>query len=161
MRDAHFQDGTLTYTGAAPTDRADRWTIAFTLFCLGEEIAKTALTVTVDDEATADALGERCLAYYAQTGKLLNLPEQKDPRPSSLESIKALRTHTGKGLHQCYQAYARRDEPAFGGDPVLALATLITEERAIRDADGHWSRTLAQSLRERAPALDTLFPLAA
>jgi hypothetical protein len=162
---ARFNECTLTYTGASRADRADRWEIGFDLAHQGNVIATVSLTVTASDVGVADTLGARCLAHFEETGRMLNLPEQQDPErdvhPSPIDSIKALRAHTGKGLNECYHAFARRNEPAFGGDPVLALASLIADERAIEDRDGSRSREIARTLRQDAPALDTLFPLAA
>lgn len=168
MRQASFQDGELTYTGATATEHGHRWEIAFDLASKAVTIANLTLTVTADTATAADLLGERCIAHYRETGRVPNLPEQKDPLllavPSAVQCIKALRFLTGQDLSRCYQAYTRRNEPAFGGDAVLALTTLMVEAVPAENPDfdpAAWARTYAEKFRREEPKLNETFPLAA
>ncbi len=81
-------------------------------------------------------------------------------RPSRTESIRSLRLTTGESIARCTVAWDRRDEAAFGGDPVLSLVTLGAES-AEDAADAEDTRERAATLRREKPELDRLFPLAA
>jgi hypothetical protein len=168
MRQATFEQGSLTYTGVTATERSHRWDIAFAMFYGTSQIGELTLTVTADSAAEADLIGERCVVAYAQTGRVPNVPEQRDPmldaQPNALESIKALRFHTGQPLSQCYEAYARRHEVVFGGDPVFALTSLMANAALLDDEPAkrtEWARDYAEKFRREEPKLDALFPLAA